>query len=55
MAAIQDATLVTQALHMAGARRRKHPGLLHHTDRGRTYTSESSQALLQQEGMVVSM
>jgi len=55
MAAIQDATLVTQTLHMAVARRRKHPGLLHHTDRGSTYTSESYQALLQQEGMGVSM
>ncbi len=55
MAAIQDATLVTQALHMAVARRRPQAGLLHHTDRGSTYTSESYQALLQQEGMVVSM
>jgi len=55
MAAIQDATLVTQALHMAVARRRPQAGLLHHTDRGSTYTSESYQALLQREGMVVSM
>src|SRR5260370_3449292 len=55
MAAIQDATLVTQALHMAVARRRPQAGLLHHTDRGSTYTSESYQALLQQEGMVVSL
>lgn len=55
MAAIQDATLVVQALHMAIARRRPQAGLLHHTDRGSTYTSESYQALLRQEGMVASM
>jgi putative transposase len=55
MAAVQDATLVGQALHMAIARRRPQAGLLHHTDRGSTYTSESYQALLRQEGMVVSM
>jgi putative transposase len=55
MAAIQDATLVVQALHMAVVRRRPQAGLLHHTDRGSTYTSESYQALLRQEGMVVSM
>jgi putative transposase len=55
MAAIQDATLVTQALRMAVARRRPQAGLLHHTDRGSTYTSEDYQALLQQEGMVASM
>ncbi len=55
MAAIQDATLVVQALHMAIARRRPQAGLLHHTDRGSTYTSESYQALLHQEGMVASM
>jgi putative transposase len=55
MAAIQDATLVTQALHTAVARRRPQAGLLHHTDRGSTYTSESYRAFLQQEGMVASM
>jgi transposase InsO family protein len=55
MAAVQDATLVVQALHMAIARRRPQAGLLHHTDRGSTYTSESYQALLQQEGMRASM
>jgi putative transposase len=32
MAAIQDATLVTQALRMAVARRRPQAGLLHHSD-----------------------
>ncbi len=55
MAAIQDATLVINALHMAIARRRPQAGLLHHMDRGSTYTSENYQALLQQEGMVASM
>jgi putative transposase len=55
MAALQDATLVVQALQMAIARRRPSSGLLHHMDRGSTYTSESYQALLQQEGMIVSM
>lgn len=55
MAATQDATLVVQALHMAVARRHPQAGLLHHTDRGSTYTSESYQALLRQEGMIVSM
>jgi putative transposase len=55
MAAIQDATLVVQALHMAITRRRPQAGLLHHSDRGSTYTSESYQALLQQEGMQASM
>ncbi len=55
MATIQDATLVRQALHMALAHRRPQAGLLHHSDRGSTYTSESYQALLQQEGMQASM
>lgn len=55
MAATQDAMLVVQALQMAIARRRPQAGLLHHSDRGSTYTSESYQALLRQEGMVVSM
>ena len=55
MAAIQDATLVVQALEMAVTRRRPEAGLLHHSDRGSTYTSESYQALLQQEGRRASM
>jgi putative transposase len=55
LATIQDATLVVQALHMAVARRRPQAGLLHHSDRGSTYTSESYQALLQREGMQTSM
>lgn len=55
MSATQDATLVVQALRMAITRRRPQTGLLHHSDRGSTYTSESYQALLKQEGMLVSM
>ncbi|MBO0779145.1 MAG: DDE-type integrase/transposase/recombinase [Ktedonobacteraceae bacterium] len=55
MAATQDATLVVQALQMAVARRKPPPGLLHHSDRGSTYTSESYQLLLAQLSMVVSM
>ena len=46
MAAIQDATLVINALRMAIAHRRPEAGLLHHTDRGSTYTSEDYQALV---------
>ena len=55
LATIQDATLVVQALRMALARRRPQAGLLHHSDRGSTYTSESYQELLEQEGMRISM
>jgi putative transposase len=55
MAPSQDASLVTQALRMAIARRRPPTGLLHHTDRGSTYTGESYQALLRHAGMVTSM
>jgi putative transposase len=55
MAATQDASLVMQALCMGLARRHPASGLLHHSDRGSTYTSQSYQALLQQAGMVVSM
>ena len=55
VAAIQDATLVVNALEMALARRRPQAGLLHHSDRGSTYTSESYLALLQQQAMTVSM
>ena len=55
MAAIQDAVLVTQALRMAVARRRPQAGLLHHSDRGSTDTSEDYQSLLRQEGMRTSM
>lgn len=55
MAAVQDAALVEQALQMALARRRPQAGLLHHSDRGSTYTAESYQAILTREGIQVSM
>ncbi len=55
MAAIQDAALVVNALEMALARRRPQVGLLHHSDRGSTYTSECYLALLQQNDRTVSM
>ncbi len=55
MTATQDATLVVNALEMALTRRRPQAGLLHHSDRGSTYTSESYLALLQQNAMTVSM
>lgn len=55
MAAIQDATLVAQALQMAIVRRRPQAGLLHYSDRGSTSTSESYQAILLHQGMAVSM
>src|SRR6266566_5492901 len=55
MAAIQDATLVVQALHMAIARRCPEAELLHHSDRGSTSTSESYLELVQENGMVSSM
>jgi putative transposase len=55
MAPIQDAALVGHALHMALARRRPQAGLLHHSDRGSPYTSQSDQAILLQEGIQVSM
>lgn len=55
MTATQDASLVLQALYMALARRHPASGLVHHSDRGSTYTSQSYQALLRQEGMVASM
>jgi hypothetical protein len=46
MAAIQDATLVVNALEMALARRCPQAGVRHHADRGSTSTSESYLALL---------
>lgn len=55
MAAIQDATLVVHALQVALTRRRPEAELLHHSERGSTYTSKSYQALLQQEGIRASM
>jgi len=55
MAAVQDAALVEQAVHMALLRRHPQVGLFHHSDRGSTDTSESYQAILTQEGIQISM
>jgi putative transposase len=55
MAANQDTTLVLQALHMALARRCPEAELLHHSDRGSTYSSANYLELVQQNGMVSSM
>lgn len=43
MAAIQDESLVTQALHMALVSRKPQTGLMHHSDRGSQYSSEGYQ------------
>jgi putative transposase len=55
MAAHRDAEVVEYALHMALARRHPEAGLLHHSDRGSQYTSGSSQRVLAQMGIQVSM
>lgn len=51
----RDEQLVTDALMMAVVRRRPHPGLLHHSDRGSQYTSQGYRALLKSYGVEVSM
>jgi hypothetical protein len=55
MAAVQDATLVSNAFKMALARRCPQTGLVVHSDRGNTYTSNSYLTLLQQNNIQVSM
>ncbi|WP_420799404.1 IS3 family transposase [Ktedonospora formicarum] len=55
MSVAQDATLVVQALHMAITRRRPPFRLLHHSDRGSTYTSKSYQMMLAEAHMIGSM
>jgi putative transposase len=47
--------LVCDALNMAIKHRQPGAGLLHHSDRGITYTSAQYRALLQEHGMKVSM
>jgi transposase InsO family protein len=51
----QDQALVGDALRMAVLQRQPRPGVLHHSDRGRQYTSVGYQAQLQHLGMHVSM
>jgi transposase InsO family protein len=50
-----DTDGVLTALQMALNRRRIAPGALHHSDRGRQYTSAAYQALLRANGFIVSM
>ena len=52
---LRDERLVLAALQMALLQRRPGPGSLHHTDRGSRYTRGAYQALLAQQGIVVSM
>lgn len=47
--------LVLAALHMAVGRRRPAPGLVHHSDRGRQYTSDVYQTALRAHGMRCSL
>lgn len=53
--ALLDTALVRAALDRALAIRQPAPGLLHHSDRGRTYTSDDYQARLLDHGLVCSM
>jgi transposase InsO family protein len=50
-----ETDLVAAALEMAVGRRRPPPGLVHHSDRGRQYTSERYQRALRAHGMICSM
>jgi putative transposase len=50
-----DAALAQTCLSAAVARHRPPPGLLHHTDRGSTYTAADYRALMRSFGMVASM
>lgn len=50
-----DTDLALRALNAAVARRKPPRGLLHHTDRGSTYTAEDYRARLREVGMTASM
>ena len=50
-----DTPLVLAALHLALGRRRLRPGAIHHSDRGRPYTSAAYQQLLARHGLIASM
>jgi putative transposase len=50
-----DQRLVLDALTMALLQRRVKPGLVHHTDQGRQYSSAAYLAVLKQHGMIASM
>ncbi len=55
MAPTMPAELAAAALQMAVQQRRPPPGLIHHSDRGSQYASQTYQALLTQYGMRCSM
>lgn len=55
MSASNDKKLVCDALTMAVTHREPRKGLLHHSDRGSTYTSGQYKALLMKHDMVMSM
>jgi transposase InsO family protein len=55
LSAVNDRRLTLKALEMAVQRRCPEQGLLHHSDRGSTYTCEDYQAMLATHGIVCSM
>lgn len=55
ISAVNDRRLTLKALEMAVHRRCPDPGLLHHSDRGCTYTCEDYQSFLASRGIVCSM
>jgi putative transposase len=55
ISAVNDRRLTLKALEMAIARRCPEPGLLHHSDRGCTYTCEDYQTYLAARGITCSM
>ncbi len=55
LSAVNDRRLTLKALEMAVQRRCPDHGLLHHSDRGSTYTCEDYQAMLATHGILCSM
>jgi putative transposase len=55
LSAVNDRRLTLNALEMAVQRRCPDEGLLHHSDRGCTYTCEDYQAMLERHGILCSM
>ena len=55
LSAVNDRRLTLKALEMAVQRRCPEAGLLHHSDRGCTYTCEGYQAMLATHGILCSM
>ena len=50
-----DGQLTLDALNMAITQRKPEPGLIHHTDRGKTYATEKYKEELEHSGMIASM